>query len=61
VEALAKAFGELGITAQSHVVLYTTAWPPTAARAWFTRYPWPADRAALLDGASSSGSPRNAR
>lgn len=51
VEALAKAFGDLGITEQSHVILYTTAWPPTAARAWFTLDTLGlADRAALLDG-----------
>ncbi|MFN8012596.1 MAG: rhodanese-like domain-containing protein [Holophagaceae bacterium] len=51
VEGLAKAFGELGVSAKSRVVLYTTAWPPTAARAWFTLDVLGlGDRAALLDG-----------
>ncbi len=51
VEALAKAFGDLGVTAKSRVVVYTTAWPPTAARAWFTLDALGlGDRAALLDG-----------
>lgn len=51
MEALAKAFGDLGVTEKSRVVVYTTAWPPTAARAWFTLDALGlGDRAALLDG-----------
>ncbi len=50
-EALAKAFGAVGLTGTQRIVLYTTAWGPTAARAWFTLdYLGLADRAALLDG-----------
>lgn len=51
MDALAKAFGELGVTEKSRIVVYTTAWPPTAARAWFTLDVLGlGDRAALLDG-----------
>ncbi len=51
VEALAKTFTELGLGEKSRIVLYTTAWPPTAARAFYTLdYLGAGDRVALLDG-----------
>lgn len=50
-DVLAKAFGQVGLTGAQRIILYTTAWGPTAARAWFTLdYLGLADRAALLDG-----------
>lgn len=51
VEALAKAFSDLGLSEKSRIVVYTTAWPPTAARAFYTLdYLGAGDRTALLDG-----------
>ena len=51
VEALAKTFGELGVTNKTRLVIYSTAWMPNAARAWFTLdYLGLGDHAALLDG-----------
>jgi thiosulfate/3-mercaptopyruvate sulfurtransferase len=51
VETLAKTFTELGLGEKRRIVLYTTAWPPTAARAFYTLdYLGAGDRVALLDG-----------
>jgi thiosulfate/3-mercaptopyruvate sulfurtransferase len=51
VEALAKAFGNLGLTEKSRIVIYSTAWMPNGARAFFTLdYLGWGDHAALLDG-----------
>lgn len=51
VEALAKTFSELGLTEKSRVIIYSTAWMPNAARAFFTLdYLGLGDRVALLDG-----------
>jgi thiosulfate/3-mercaptopyruvate sulfurtransferase len=51
VEVLTRTFSELGITAQSHVVIYATAWMPNAARAYLTLdYLGMGGRTALLDG-----------
>lgn len=51
VEKLKDVFEKLGVSDDTRVVIYTTAWPPTAARAWFTLdYLGHGDRAAILDG-----------
>lgn len=51
LDALAKAFSDLGLTEKSRVVIYSTAWMPNAARAFYTLdYLGQGGRAALLDG-----------
>jgi thiosulfate/3-mercaptopyruvate sulfurtransferase len=51
VERLVKALESLGISNSSRVVIYSTDWPPLAARGYFTLdYLGLGDRAALLDG-----------
>ncbi len=51
LEALTKTFSELGISEKSRVVIYSTAWMPNAARAFYTLdYLGLGDRLALLDG-----------
>jgi len=51
LEVLTKTFADLGLTDQSRIVIYSTAWMPNAARAYFTLdYLGFGDRAALLDG-----------
>jgi thiosulfate/3-mercaptopyruvate sulfurtransferase len=51
VEALTRTFASLGLTDKSRIVIYSTAWMPNAARAFFTLdYLGLGDHAALLDG-----------
>lgn len=51
LEVLTKTFSELGLTEKSRVVIYSTAWMPNAARAFYTLdYLGLGDRTALLDG-----------
>jgi thiosulfate/3-mercaptopyruvate sulfurtransferase len=51
VDQLVKTFEELGVSDDSHVVIYTTDWPPMAPRVYFTLdYLGLGDHASLLDG-----------
>lgn len=51
VAQLVKAFENLGVTNDSHIVIYTTDWPPMAPRVYFTLdYLGLGDHASLLDG-----------
>jgi thiosulfate/3-mercaptopyruvate sulfurtransferase len=51
VESLVKIFESLGISNSSRVIIYSTDWPPLAARGYFTLdYLGLGDRTALLDG-----------
>ena len=51
VDQLVKVFEELGVSDDSHVVIYTTDWPPMAPRVYFTLdYLGLGDHASLLDG-----------
>ncbi|HET9696084.1 MAG TPA: sulfurtransferase [Terriglobales bacterium] len=51
VEQLVKTFEALGVSNDSHVVIYTTDWPPMAPRVYFTLdYLGLGDHASLLDG-----------
>ncbi len=51
VEVLTRTFSALVLTEKSRVVIYSTAWMPNAARAYFTLdYLGLGERAALLDG-----------
>jgi thiosulfate/3-mercaptopyruvate sulfurtransferase len=51
VDKLKDAFEKLGISDETRVVIYTTAWYPMAARAYYTLdYLGHGDKAALLDG-----------
>jgi thiosulfate/3-mercaptopyruvate sulfurtransferase len=50
-EKLKDTFEKLGVSDDSHVVIYTTAWYPMAGRAYYTLdYLGHGDHAALLDG-----------
>jgi len=50
-DKLKATFEKLGVTDESRVVIYTTAWYPMAGRAYYTLdYLGHGDRAALLDG-----------
>src|SRR6185369_6198673 len=50
-EKLKETFARLGVSDDSRVVIYTTAWYPMAARAWYTLdYLGHGGHAALLDG-----------
>lgn len=50
-EKLKATFEKLGVSDESHVVIYTTAWYPMAGRAYYTLdYLGHGDHAALLDG-----------
>lgn len=50
VEQLKDAFAEAGVSDNSRVILYTTAWFPLAARAFYTLDFLGHDNTALLDG-----------
>ncbi len=51
LDKLKDAFEKLGISDETRVVIYTTAWYPMAARAYYTLdYLGHGDKAALLDG-----------
>jgi thiosulfate/3-mercaptopyruvate sulfurtransferase len=51
VDKLKAVFEKLGVSDDTRVVIYTTAWPPTAGRAFFTLdYLGHGDKTALLDG-----------
>ena len=50
-EKLKAAFEKIGVSDDSHVVIYTTAWYPMAGRAYYTLdYLGHGDHASLLDG-----------
>jgi thiosulfate/3-mercaptopyruvate sulfurtransferase len=50
-EKLKEAFEKVGVSNDSHVVIYTTSWYPMAGRAYYTLdYLGHGDRTALLDG-----------
>jgi thiosulfate/3-mercaptopyruvate sulfurtransferase len=51
VDKLKDVFEKLGVSDDTRVVIYTTAWPPTAGRAFFTLdYLGHGDKTSLLDG-----------
>ena len=51
VDQLVQTFEALGVSNDSHVVIYTTDWPPMAPRVYFTLdYLGLGDHASLLDG-----------
>jgi thiosulfate/3-mercaptopyruvate sulfurtransferase len=50
VDKLKAVFEKLGVSDDTRVVIYTTAWPPTAGRAFFTLDYLGHDKTSLLDG-----------